>query len=68
MFSPGDRIWVKVPRYGYVGVGRVISPAVRASEFEVTVNGETQRFLDIAHYDYLRSYVDDDEYCEYSFQ
>lgn len=31
----GERIWVRVPQEGYVGVGRVTAPAVPAAEFEV---------------------------------
>ena len=39
--SPGDRVWVNVPRTGYVGVGRVLEPVQTASEFKVqTPRGE----------------------------
>jgi hypothetical protein len=33
LLSPGDRVWVKAPRYGFVGVGRVKGKPVRATEF-----------------------------------
>ena len=33
--SPGDRIWVNIPRTGYVGVGRVTEQRKRVTEFEV---------------------------------
>jgi hypothetical protein len=38
---PGDRVWVKVPKTGYVGVARVLEPAVRADAFTVpTAQGD----------------------------
>lgn len=33
LLSPGDRIWVNVPKTGYVGVGRVLEPSQPSSEF-----------------------------------
>lgn len=33
LLNEGDRIWVRVPQQGYVGVGRVRGQAIRASEF-----------------------------------
>lgn len=39
--SPGDRVWVNVPRTGYVGVGRVLESVQTASEFKLqTAQGE----------------------------
>ncbi|MHB1731444.1 MAG: nuclease, partial [Leptospirillum sp.] len=35
MLAPGDRIWVYIPGTGYVGVGKVISPAVPVENFRV---------------------------------
>lgn len=37
--QPGNRIWVNVPGTGYVGVGEVLSPAVRAEHFQVRQAG-----------------------------
>lgn len=34
--TEGDRIWVNVPRAGYVGVGRVTGGALPATGFKVT--------------------------------
>jgi hypothetical protein len=34
--SPGDRVWVKIPGTGYVGVGRVTESVRPVSEFKVT--------------------------------
>ena len=39
MLQPGDRVWVSVPGKGYVGVGRVVTSAVRYDQFSVNLNG-----------------------------
>jgi hypothetical protein len=36
LLSPGDRVWVKVPSHGFVGVGRVTGHVQPANEFKVT--------------------------------
>ncbi|WP_255447111.1 endonuclease NucS domain-containing protein [Schumannella soli] len=36
----GARVWVHIPRAGYVGVGRVIAPATRFDQASVKVDGE----------------------------
>ena len=41
MLEPGNRIWVSVPGKGYVGVGKVVTPAVRFDKFNVNQNGST---------------------------
>jgi hypothetical protein len=38
--EPGSRIWVNVPGEGYVGVGKVLEPAVRADKFTVNHQGK----------------------------
>ena len=35
MLSPGDRVWVNIPKQGYVGVGLVTEPAVPVDKFTV---------------------------------
>jgi len=65
LLSPGDRVWVNIPKVGYVGVGRVTGPAVRASEFLVDVDGVKHQFLEVAKADYHRSLVDNEEETEY---
>ncbi len=65
LLSPSDRVWVNVPKVGYVGVGRVTGPAVRASEFFVDVNGVKRPFLEVAKADYHRSLADNEEESEY---
>ena len=41
LLAPGDRIWVNIPKTGYVGVGRVLDPVQSANDFKVlTPEGE----------------------------
>ncbi len=41
VLKPGDRVWVNIPRKGYVGVGRVLGRPILASDFLVeTASGE----------------------------
>lgn len=41
MLSPGDRVWVKIPKTGYVGVGKVLEGSQGVNEFKVqTTDGE----------------------------
>lgn len=42
----GDRVWVNIPRVGYVGVAEVLDSPVVVDEFKVTVNGQERLFLD----------------------
>jgi hypothetical protein len=35
MLEEGDRIWVKIPGKGFVGVGRVSGPRVTANDFRI---------------------------------
>jgi hypothetical protein len=35
ILEPGSRVWVNIPKTGYVGVGRVLEPAVPIDEFTV---------------------------------
>jgi len=66
LLSPGDRVWVKAPGYGFVGVGRVTGLAKPAKTFTVkTADGEAP-VLDAAKGGtYHRQFVDDPERCEY---
>ena len=41
MLEPGNRIWVSVPGKGYVGVGKVVTPATRFDQFKVNKNAST---------------------------
>ncbi len=63
--SPGDRVWVNVPGQGYVGVGKVTGRSVRATEFQVDVEGDNKDFLAIAQAGYHRQFAEDEENSEY---
>jgi hypothetical protein len=57
----GDRVWVKIPGKGFVGVGRVRGPRVAARDFEI----EGRPALDILQAEYHRADADDPERSEY---
>ncbi|VDC33789.1 endonuclease NucS domain-containing protein [Pseudogemmobacter humi] len=61
MLAPGDRIWVKIPGEGFVGVGRVTGPRVAAADFEI----DGQPALDVLEGDYHRALSTDPEKAEY---
>ena len=66
LLNPDDRVWVKVPRYGFVGVGRVTGRAQPASTFLVRTPEGERPILDVAKRGtYHREWVDDPERCEY---
>ena len=47
LLKPGDRIWVKAPGYGFVGVGRVKGLSTPAAEFRINVGGAQKPLPDI---------------------
>jgi hypothetical protein len=66
LLQPQDRIWVNVPRYGYVGVGRVTGPAQPAREFRVSTASGDVSVLDLPlRANYHREFADDFDKCEY---
>jgi hypothetical protein len=66
LLEPGDRVWVNIPRKGYVGVGRVTGRAQRASEFTVqTESGERPALDVLTGASYHRDLVEDPERSEY---
>lgn len=66
LLSPGDRVWVKIPKVGYVGVGRVIETVQAAKDFRITTPEGDRPALDLLkHADLYKAYVDDPEKCEY---
>lgn len=66
LLSPGDRVWVKIPGTGYVGVGRVLESACPVGEFTVEVNGRPRPALEVlSGADKLRRSADDPEKAEY---
>lgn len=67
LLSPGDRIWVKIPDTGFVGVGRVTGRINPALEFKVkNKQGVDVSVLDVARRgSYHRDQVNDPDQCEY---
>lgn len=67
MLEPGDRIWVKAPGFGFVGVGRVRGAPVAAAEYELPgQDGSLQPALEVlrgGHYH--RQFEGDPEKSEY---
>jgi hypothetical protein len=63
---PGDRCWVNVPGWGYVGVARVTGHMQPATEFKVTTPSGELPILEVARRGtYLRQYLDDPDKREY---
>jgi len=66
LLNPGDRVWVKVPGRGFVGVGRVTGRSQKAADFKVaTPQGDVPVLDLIQSGSYHRAFVDDPEKCEY---
>jgi hypothetical protein len=66
LLSPGDRVWVKIPKVGYVGVGRVVEGVQPAKEFKVeTPEGERPAMEILQDAERYKQYVDDPEKSEY---
>jgi len=66
LLNPDDRVWVNVPRSGYVGVGRVTGRVQPATTFKVDTPDGEMPVLDAAKRgSYGREYLDDPEHCEY---
>jgi len=66
LLAVGDRVWVNVPKTGYVGVGRVIGPAVQAKDFKlIGPQGEVPALDLLAQGSYMRDSVDDPERTEW---
>jgi hypothetical protein len=57
LLGEGDRIWVKIPGRGFVGVGRVRGPRVAAKDF--TLDGRPA--LDVLQGNYHREFSEDPE-------
>ena len=62
LLEKGDRVWVKVPGQGFVGVGRVTGPRQSAGEFRI--DGRLSLEVLTAG-TYFRDAVEDADRCEY---
>ena len=66
LLSPGDRVWVKIPKKGYVGVGTVLESVQSVNDFKVqTEAGEQPALLVLKHADKYRITANDAELAEY---
>jgi len=66
LLSPGDRVWVKIPKTGYVGVGVVKEPVQSVKEFKVeTPEGERPCLEVLQHANLYRQNANDPETAEY---
>ena len=66
LLNPGDRVWVKAPGYGFVGVGRVTGHSEPASSYRLKTDQGELPILDVvkdSHYH--RQYVSDPKRSEY---
>lgn len=67
LLHKGSRIWVNIPRAGYVGVGIVESAPVKVDEFMVqTDKGEVPLLEAPINASYLKKWVNDEEKAEYA--
>lgn len=66
MLSPGDRVWVNIPKRGYVGVGVVEQAVQPASEFTVMTDHGEQSVMDVVqHGAKYKASADTPELSEY---
>lgn len=66
MLSPGERVWVKIPKTGYVGVGWVTDVVRPVNEFKVKTPSGERPVLDVLKYaDRYKPSADDPEKAEY---
>ncbi|NTU43050.1 MAG: DUF91 domain-containing protein [Nitrospirales bacterium] len=66
LLNPGDRVWVRIPGTGFVGVGSVTGRSQPASTFKVvTHSGQVPVLEAVNRGSYHREYLTDLERCEY---
>jgi hypothetical protein len=66
VLKPGDRVWVKDPAYGYLGVGEVTGTSLPAKDFSVsTSTGETPALEVLQTASFLKQNASDLEKTEY---
>lgn len=66
LLKPDDLVWVKIPKTGYVGVGRVTESVQAAKDFRVNTLGGERIVLDVLqNADKYRQNADDPELSEY---
>jgi hypothetical protein len=66
LLNAGDRIWVKAPGHGFVGVGRVRGKPIAAADYKIATPDGDRPALDVLKgADYHRGFVNDPEKSEY---
>lgn len=66
LLSPGDRIWVKIPKTGYVGAGIVKETVQNVNSFKVeTPEGERPCLEVLQHSNLYQQHANDPERSEY---
>lgn len=66
LLAPGNRVWVKIPKVGYVGVGIVVEAVQAAKDFNVqTPHGERLALDVLEDAERYRRNMDDPEKSEY---
>ena len=66
LLSPGDRVWVKIPKKGYVGVGTVLESVQSVNDFKVqTASGDQPALMVLKHAERYRLTANDPERAEY---
>ena len=66
LLSPGDRVWVNIPKTGYVGVGLVKDTLQQVNEFRVETDAGERPCLEVLqNADHYRQHAHDLEKAEY---
>lgn len=66
LLFPGARVFVNIPKVGYVGVGAVSRPSTRVDAFTVNVDGQERRLLDLPiRAKGMGKFATDDDKAEY---
>ncbi|WP_199555098.1 endonuclease NucS domain-containing protein [Sandaracinobacteroides hominis] len=66
LLNAGDRVWVKAPGYGFVGVGEVTGPREPITDFRVATAQGEHSALEVLHGgNYHREFIDDPVRMEY---
>ncbi|WP_108447034.1 endonuclease NucS domain-containing protein [Halomonas denitrificans] len=69
MLSEGDRVWVNIPKTGYVGVGEVIGERCRANKYRFDTEEGSKTLMEIAsreeYHQLYRQIGDDEEEAEF---
>ena len=66
LLAPGSRVWVNIPRTGFVGVAKVLGRSEPAKSFQVNTADGRKPVLEVARRAaYHREFLEDDLRCEY---